>query len=258
VSSRPDNDVARQAREAISRYKYWYHRIEVAPGVITPGINDSSRALELLDLPADLRGATVLDVGTRDGFFAFECERRGATVTAVDYLPAEATGFGIASGLLGSHVRFIQENVYKLDPAQLGTFDIVLMLGLLYHLRDPLGAIDVVRSLCNRVLYLETYVCDAGIVLPDGTVTSLAEINPVLVDIPMMRFCPGSSLNADPTNFWAPNTACVDRLLREALFSVEGVIRNGDRSLFHARAMDDDKLAYHRDIARGVEYPVPG
>ena len=62
----------------IAAYPRWYHRIEVRPGVITPGINDSPLQLQMMQLPADCSGMRVLDIGTRDGFFSFELERRGA------------------------------------------------------------------------------------------------------------------------------------------------------------------------------------
>jgi hypothetical protein len=66
------------------------------PGITTPGINNTAQVLALLDLPDDARGLRVLDLGTR-GFFAFEMERRGAEVIAVDYIPKDQTGFAVAS-----------------------------------------------------------------------------------------------------------------------------------------------------------------
>ena len=240
-----DRDTLIAARTAVGAYQNWYHRIEVAPGIVTPGFNESEKVLRLLDLPRSLAGKRVLDIGTRDGFFAFECEKRGADVTAIDYLPASATGFGIASRLLGSRVRYVQANIYRLDHQQLGTFDLVLMLGLLYHLRDPLGALDIVRDLCAGELLFETHVSD----------DELARLGPHFNEHPLMQFLPGESLNADPTNFWAPNTRCVEAMLREAGFSIELTTRVGNRTIVHARTGGDDKQVYHRRIARGEELP---
>ena len=77
-------------RELIDSVPNWYHRFEFAPGLVTPGLNDSQTALALLQLPNDLSGLRVLDIGARDGFFSFECERRGAAdVVSIDYVPAE-------------------------------------------------------------------------------------------------------------------------------------------------------------------------
>jgi len=236
------------ARAAVAAYPNWYHRVEVAPGVVTPGVNDSEKVLSLLKLPESLAGKRVLDIGTRDGFFAFECERRNANVVAVDYLPAETTGFSVAAGLLGSRVRYVQENVYRLDPEKLGEFDLVLMLGLLYHLRDPLGALDVVRNLCSGQLILESHVCDE----------ELDDLSPELNSHPLMQFCPGESLNADPTNYWAPNTRCLEAMMLEASFAVDATTRVGNRTIVHAQASTDERRLYHRRIARGEQFPTKG
>jgi tRNA (mo5U34)-methyltransferase len=238
--NRPPNvtsDIAR-VRELVDAYPHWYHRIEVAPGLVTPGINDSSRSLEALHLTEDLRGVTVLDIGTRDGFFAFESERRGADVLAVDYLPATATGFSIAAQLLGSRVRYLQENIYNLRPEAIGTFDVVLMLGLLYHLPDLLRAFSTVRTLCRSELYLESHVCD--------------DDYPELASLPIAVFCPGASLNADPTNYWAPTTACVEAMLVESGFAVDSVTRLGNRSIVKARIAHNEHR-YYLAIAQGEE-----
>jgi tRNA (mo5U34)-methyltransferase len=240
----PSPDVANagaRARELVDAYPNWYHRIEVVPGLVTPGINDSSRSLEALNLPGDLRGATVLDIGTRDGFFAFESERRGADVLAVDYLPATATGFSIAAGLLGSRVRYLQENIYNLRPEAIGTFDVVLMLGLLYHLPDPIRAFSTIRKLCRSELYLETHVAD--------------DDYPELASLPVALFCPGMALNADPTNYWAPTTPCVEAMLVECGFAVESVTRLGNRSIVKARIASDEHR-YYRTIAHGEQLPL--
>src|SRR5262245_40259734 len=129
-----------QVREKIKAARYWYHRIPIRPGIVTPGVNDAEQTLALLDPPADCTGLRVLDLGARDGFFAFEFWRRGADVLAVDYAAADRTGFAIAAELLGSQVTYLHENVYNLSAAWLGTFDVVLCLGLLYHLPDPIRA----------------------------------------------------------------------------------------------------------------------
>src|SRR6201996_4023048 len=134
---------AQEALRLIAAHPHWYHQIEVAPGVVTPGVNDSQMILDTLRLPDDLSGLRVLDIGARDGFFSFECERRGAAeVVAIDYLPPEETGFPIAKKLVGSDVELRQANVYDLTPEEFGTFDLVLFLGVLYHLRDPMLALD--------------------------------------------------------------------------------------------------------------------
>jgi tRNA (mo5U34)-methyltransferase len=224
---------------AVAAWGNWYHQIEVAPGVVTPGTHDSQAMLERIGLPANLADRRTLDLGTRDGFFAFECERRGASVIAVDYLPAERTGFSIAADLLHSKVQYHCANVYNLTPQAFGEFDLVLMLGLLYHLPDPLGALAVVRTLCRGKLILETHVADAEL----GT------------ERPLMAFCQGDSLNGDWTNYWAPNTLAVEAMLREVGFTIESTRVDADRAIIHAAPIFGTVQAYYHRVARGAANP---
>ena len=220
----------------IAGYKSWYHRIEVRPGIITPGANDSPLNLQMLQLPADCSGMRVLDIGARDGFFSFELERRGADVLAVDYMPAERTGFPIAAQLLGSRVVFRQANIYHLTPAEIGTFDLILFLGLLYHLPDPIRAMRIVRSLCTWRMYLETLVID--------------DLAPT-ADLPLMQFFPGASFNGDPTNYWGPNVRCVEAMLAETEFRVERVARVPKRALFQCAVVSNPDSAYYLSASDG-------
>jgi tRNA (mo5U34)-methyltransferase len=144
----------------------WYHTIELPGGVVTPGQFDHRELLARYPLPARLNGSRALDVATFDGFWAFELERRGADVIAVDVAcasmldlpaPAEAQrrsegidaetggGFRIAHEALGSKVRRVSCSVYDLDPAELGTFDFVHMADLLLHLRSPVEGLAGIR-----------------------------------------------------------------------------------------------------------------
>ena len=210
----------------------WYHRIEVRPGIVTPGINDCQTTLRLLDLPADCSGLRVLDIGTRDGFFAFEMERRGADVLAVDYDAHAADGFGVASRLLGSRVPFRQANLYNLDPEEIGTFDIVLFLGVLYHLPDPVGALRLIRRLCRGRMYVETFTIDHHLPLPDGTYVDMTERFPELTGVPLMCFFRGRSFNDDATNFWGPNIQCMKEMLGETEFTVLRATAIHNRAIF--------------------------
>jgi 2-polyprenyl-3-methyl-5-hydroxy-6-metoxy-1,4-benzoquinol methylase len=193
-----------EARAPIAAIPHWYHSIEVRPGIITPGTNDARTVLAMLDFPDDCRGMRALDLGTRDGFFSFELERRGAAVVAVDYMARSDSGFGGAAELLGSRVTYLQRNLYELATAELGTFDIVLFLGLLCHLPDPLGALRIVRSLTRQRMYLETLVLDFGHEMDK---------------LPLMRFFAGSSWAGDPTNYRGPNVRCVEEMLGETEFA---------------------------------------
>ena len=157
----------------------WYHTIELAPGIVTPGWFDHRPIVASLPIPASLRGMRCLDVATFDGFWAFEMERRGASeVVAIDILDPLAwdwpvtsggaaiealerrkeggRGFRVASAALGSSVDYRECSVYDLDPAEHGEFDFVYLGSLLMHLRDPVRALMRVRSVCRgRLLVVD-------------------------------------------------------------------------------------------------------
>lgn len=251
--------VTKDLQRVLESTKLWYHQIELAPGIVTPGNNDSPKFLRMLDLPADLTGKRVLDLGTRDGYFAFEAEKRGAAeVVAVDYVPATSTGFAAVAAFFDSKVRFIHENIMNLSPKSLGTFDIVLFLGLLYHLRDPMASLDLIRGLCKDKLYLETQTLDRAFMVPGGGTAAMADVSPVLVEQPIMQFCPRNSLNNDPTNYWVPNMRCVELMLEEADFRITRKIAVDCRGVFEAVVGNDEEIRYNRDIARGNAMPQMG
>jgi tRNA (mo5U34)-methyltransferase len=151
----------------------WYHTIDLVPGLTTPGWFDTRATVDKVPLPASLAGKRCLDVGTWDGFWAFEMERRGAaSVTAIDILdedrwdwPPElrvrntmgglqyirefkqqGLAFEVAHEIIGSQVERIDVSIYDLSPEQLGRFDFVFLGSLLLHLRDPVGALAAMRT----------------------------------------------------------------------------------------------------------------
>ncbi len=158
----------RELAEEVARFG-WYHTMELADGVVTEGMFDHRPALERYMLPGDLSGLRCLDVGTMDGFWAFEMERRGAAevvatdVAEVDDLDwplhwrrrveptldeTKAARFELARSALGSNVRRVERSVYELD-FDLGEFDLIFCGDLLVHLKDPVSAIERVRRVCR-------------------------------------------------------------------------------------------------------------
>jgi len=251
-----------EIRRRIAAHGHWYHQIEVAPGILTPGDHASARALAHLDglgLPADCSGLRVLDIGCRDGFFSFALERRGATVLGMDYALPTSTGFSLASELVGSQVEYLVENVYDLSPEKHGQFDLVLFLGVLYHLRHPLLAIDRIRDVCRpgARVFVETQLLDEHFVLANGKAVRLSRVSHELSNVPLLEFFPRRTLNNDPTSKWAPNLACLRRLLEEALFEVTADRVEGARGYAAARAVADDELESMKrlDSSRGVHLP---
>ncbi|MHC1768132.1 MAG: class I SAM-dependent methyltransferase [Verrucomicrobiia bacterium] len=194
-------------RSKVEKIK-WYHQIDLGNGVITPGIDNSPKKLQLLHLPERLDGKTVLDVGAWDGFFSFEAERRGAKrVLATDQFSWSNQGWGSKAGFelarmaLRSKVEDMNIDVLELSPERLGgTFDVVFFLGVLYHMRHPLLALEKIASVTKEVAIIESV---SGM---------------LWCRKPVIPFYPGSELYNDPSNWCAPNAAATIALLKTAGF----------------------------------------
>ena len=213
-------------RRRIASHPLWYHTIEVEPGVVTPGWFDLRPIVDRLPWP-ELRGRRCLDIGTYDGFLAFEMERRGAAeVVAVDIadpdewdwparLRSEAganlarlagadkgAGFALAAELLGSKVKRHEVSIYDLDPANLGSFDVVTCGSLLLHLRDPVRALEAVRRM-TRGTFLSAETIDLSLTVRHPR-EAVARLN--VVD----ELC----------QWWIPNAAGHRRMIESAGFEV--------------------------------------
>ena len=201
----------------------WYHTFELAPGVVTPGYLDTRPVVAQVPFSESLAGKRCLDVGTFDGFWAFEMERRGAAeVTAIDVIdpsgwdwPARATaemsaameqrkakgaGFELARETLGSAVNRLELSVYDLAPEQVGQFEFVYVGSLLLHLRDPIGALMKVRAVCSGELML---------------------VDAVDLRLSMLLRRPAAGLDArERPWWWKPNPAGLARMAEAAGFVV--------------------------------------
>lgn len=230
----------------------WYHTIELAPGLFTPGVRNCRELLEQLDLPGDLTGMRALDIGANDGFFSIELEQRGAEVVALDHVPAELTGFKLLRELYDSKVVRHTENIYNLSREKYGQFDIVLCLGVLYHLRDPLLALSRIREVCVGELYAESFVMDSRLVNEDGTFTPLAELSERLLTIPIAQFYPRNDLVGDYTSWWGFNSVCLRKMIESTNFTVlfETVVE--DRAILKCAINDDADTKYWRSIESGT------
>ena len=240
-----DVTTLKQEAEAIR----WYHTIDLGHGVVTKGVDNSGFRLARIDLPASLAGRTVLDIGAWDGFFSFEAERRGAArVVATDYYSWRGVGWGTENGkagfelaraALGSKIEDLEIDVMDLSPERVGTFDVVLFLGVLYHLRHPLLALERVASVTRDLLIMETVVDMLGI------------------GRPAMAFYPDRELNNDPTNWWAPNIAAVEGMLRTVGFRQVRTVtplpsfpRRAARGVIHRlRGQNTASAAFRQDRA---------
>jgi SAM-dependent methyltransferase len=219
-------DPGAAARRAIAENPVWYHTLELAPGVLTPGQIDLRTTAAKL-LPDDLRGCRALDVGTFDGFWAFELEQRGAEVVAIDVERLEAAqwppisrarlereaaelgielgrGFELAAGLLGRSARRVVCDVLELTPERIGgRVDVTFMGALLIHLRDPVQALERIHEALN----------------PDGR---LYQLEPISLRLSLLHpRSPVARLQSleTPFNWWLANRAALKAWLGTAGFT---------------------------------------
>ncbi len=228
IASEPGIDRTELERRIAGNHD-WYHTIELAPGLVTPGRVDTRPVVSRVPMPASLAGKRCLDIGTWDGFWAFEMERRGAAeVHAVDVpdpyrwdWPARAriresydggkenleaikrqgNGFPIAKEALGSSVERHELTVYEISPETLGTFDFVFVGSLLLHLRDPVGALERIRTVArDQIVFNDCF---------EYVLTKL---------LPRTPF---ARLDADDRVWWwQPNLAALHSMIEQAGFEI--------------------------------------
>jgi tRNA (mo5U34)-methyltransferase len=214
----------------------WWHSIDLGQGVITPGVHPIDELRDnfaRFNLPEDLGGRTLLDIGCWDGFYSFEAERRGASVTAADCWRPE--NFFRAREALQSPIEFHELSVYDVTKTALGSFDIVLFLGVLYHLRHPLLALEQVCEVTRDFAIIETHVID----------------NIYEARNPVMEFYEFDELGGQYDNWWGPNVECLTKMARAAGFvRVELLRLEQTRATIKAHRRWDDKPALESPALR--------
>ncbi|MFM9850081.1 MAG: class I SAM-dependent methyltransferase [Hyphomicrobiaceae bacterium] len=193
----------------------WYHAFEVLPGLITPGrhFTDAAKIFdERFQLPADLSDKRALDVGTLDGPYAFELEKRGAIVTALDIQSPDFSGFNTAKTVRQSQATYVQGSVYDLDRLAPGPFDIIAFFGVWYHLKNPQAAFDAIsRSLAEDGIVLFEGECLLNHIQRDGVDAELLQDEARVLsksDLPISLFYP-DRYKGDKWSWYVPNPACV-------------------------------------------------
>ena len=217
----------------------WYHSIDLGHGVVTKGNSVMAEMLGEAQLP-DFRGRTVLDVGAWDGYYSFLAERQGAArVVALDHyawgvdftartaywneclergqLPDQSRdvtdfwrpdlpgrrGFDLAHRVLGSRVEPVVADFASVDLSTLGTFDVVLYLGVLYHMKEPLTCLERLRAVTDGVAVIETVAAQ----VPGNGSRRLLELHV------------GGELNADFGNWYVPTIEALRALARAGGFA---------------------------------------
>jgi len=205
-------------RQLVDAVPWWYHRIELRPGLITPGW--APMDADAYGIPDDLSGRTVLDVGAWDGFWSFEALKRGAErVVAIDNFsdqlsdqnPKQRTSawhtFDLCARALGySRSNRLQRMTYSVYSADLlGPFDVIFFFGTLYHLRHPLYALDQLMKALKPggEIYVESAICD-----------DYSPYGKPYGDAPVMEFYPGAEYGNNSSNWWAPTLRCLEFMLQ--------------------------------------------
>ncbi len=201
-------------------------------------------------LPADMRGKSVLDIGCNAGFFSLAMKRRGAErVLGIDWDERYLAQARFAAEVEGLDIAFERMSVYDVGALR-ERFDVVFFLGVFYHLRHPLLALDLVHAHAARdVLVFQTMQRGSGAVARVEADYAWAETAPFdLPGFPKMHFIEHAYAH-DPTNWWVPNRAAVEAMLRSAGFAIES--RPEDET-YICRRIEREDGAY------GAVYPARG
>ena len=203
----------------------WYHRIPINE-VTTPGANyELQNSLDILPLPEDLTGKSVLDIGCWDGYYSFECEKRNARrVVANDKYMWEKEssfwskdkGFDFAHKHLNSKVEKVVSSVEDLESKNLGKFDYVLMLCVVCLSKNPVQYIEIARNLCSGTLILELHVDMLDIPYPSA------------------KYYTGNHKNDEINDYWGMNPLAVQSIMEDLGFTNinHKIIEPGNRAIF--------------------------
>jgi tRNA (mo5U34)-methyltransferase len=236
---------------------YWHQKWEIEPGIFTPGHNDVGFLLKVGGLPANLTGKRILDIGSWNGCVSFECERRGATdILAIGPEDPENTGFNRLRAYLRSNVRYEYGTIYHLDPSKVGTFDIIICFGVLYHLRYPLLGLDMMRRVAKGSLLVESSCIERDIRLPQGKQTTLQALNKQLSNIPFLQFYRKGELNGDDSNWFSFNQIALTEMLRSSGFEPSSTELVNDRIVVNSNVIPGQPEWLTMKTGEGVYYDV--
>ncbi|MDQ6797967.1 MAG: class I SAM-dependent methyltransferase [Actinomycetota bacterium] len=203
-------DVA-EMKARVNSLPYWFHTIDLGNGIVTPGAWGKETQIPLMRAldDIDFNGKKVLDIGCLDGLWSFEAERRGASeVYSIDKLGETAPGrqmyFETARDALGSKAHYIPDlSVYNVADIGVDDFDVILYLGVWYHLKDPLLAFSRLRQIMS----------DGGMLLGEGQVSDNETIT--------AEFFYKRHFSDDPSNWWVPSIPCLREWVECSFFEIE-------------------------------------
>ncbi len=239
---------AQEARERLKDLTqiYWHHTLRLFPDLIVEG----AKTAELLEAEreailglVDLAHRSVIDVGSWNGYFAFEAKRAGAArVIATDSFVWRSPDFrGREAFDIARECLNLDIEAKDIDPTEfpgdMEPVDAVLFLGVFYHLIDPIMVLQKVAALANDLLVIETHQ------------------DVLTMPRPAMVFYPGATLNNDATNWWGPNPECMTELLATVDFRhvfYQWHPRIPRRGIYHAFRSTDTARRYLRRPADNV------
>jgi tRNA (mo5U34)-methyltransferase len=214
-------------KEQIEALGQWFHNLDLhgvptAPGHFLGDFPQVKWQHIAASIPEDLRGATVLDVGCNGGFYSIQMKRRGADrVLGVDIDDRYLNQAKFAAETLALDLEFERCSVYELDQVE-GQFDYVLFMGVFYHLRYPLYALDTVAKKVRGTLIFQTMIRGSEHAKPWAHDYPFSEREIFREpDFPAMYFVE-HRYSHDPTNWWIPNSGAVEAMLRSSGFKIVG------------------------------------
>jgi tRNA (mo5U34)-methyltransferase len=227
----------------LKRLEPWFHRIDLGDGLYTKTesvmgepVNHPFGPWQTIQklLPLDLSGKTLLDVGCNAGFYAFEAKRRGAKrVLGVDGQRQHVRQGLFVRKVLGLDVEFRRMNVYELGPRAVGQFDITLALGLLYHLKHPILALENLYQVTKELLIIETAIMPPERT-PESFVHPLGEKQMLLHPLAFVENPAGAKEQV--FNWFLPGVGALQALLRSTGFDeVEVVETKNERAIVVCR-----------------------
>ncbi|MGP0072893.1 MAG: DUF1698 domain-containing protein [Bryobacteraceae bacterium] len=198
----------------------WWHSFELPDGTQIQGVcklSDLQGRIAQFPIPLDLRGKRVLDIGAWDGWFSFEMERRGAEVLAIDNW--DNPRFHEMHAKLDSRVEYRQMDMYELTPQRIGRFDIVLFMGVLYHLKHPLLALERVCALTTDMAAVDSFI-----------IREKHRPGENMEERAVMEFYETTEFGGQTDNWVGPSLACLLAFCRTAGFArveLESVLEHG-------------------------------
>jgi tRNA (mo5U34)-methyltransferase len=210
----------------------WFHSIDLGDGHWTNGHKKPERMeaeLASWKFPANLTGKTVLDIGCADGGYSVAAIRRGArSVLSIDQQLTSGMRFLLKNKLF--HLEYRRMDLFSGEFMDLPTFDIIIFAGVLYHTQDPLDALKRIRSKARELVILETHINESF-----GT------------NVPYMIYYETIECNGDQTNWWGPNTPCLEAMFRTVGFNIKKVFQEAENE-------SNGRVCYHLQPGEGSVY----